>query len=43
MKNRGAQIALGLLIFIVGSLLLYDAFNGRGRPIPWPASKLTPW
>jgi hypothetical protein len=42
-KNRAAEIWIGLLLFMVGALLLYDAFEGRGKKMPWPASALAPW
>jgi hypothetical protein len=42
-KDRGMEIFIGFIFFIIGSLLLYDAFNGRGKPLPWPTNKLAPW
>lgn len=42
-KNRGAEIWIGILLFLVGALLLYDAFDARGRKLPWPASAIAPW
>lgn len=43
MKNRKAEIALGIVLFLVGCLLLYDAFDARGKKLPWPAGGLAPW
>lgn len=43
MKNRKAEIILGLILFLVGALLLYDAFDARGKKMPWPAGVITPW
>lgn len=42
-KSRKAEITIGLLLFVVGMLLLWDAFDGRGKSMPWPASGLMPW
>lgn len=42
-QDRRAEIAIGLFLFLIGALLMYDAFDGRGKPVPWPANKLTPW
>lgn len=42
-KDRRTELFLGFLLFFVGALLLYDAFNGRGKPLPWPTNKLAPW
>ena len=30
-------------MFLVGALLLYDAFDARGKKMPWPAGAVTPW
>jgi hypothetical protein len=43
MKNRKAEIALGFVAFMIGCLLLYDAFDARGKKMPWPAGGLAPW
>ena len=42
-QNRSTELFVGLILFLAGSLLLYDAFNGRGKPLPWPTNKLAPW
>lgn len=43
MKNRTAEIAIGVILFLVGALLVYDAFDGRGKKIPWPFGAVAPW
>lgn len=42
-ENRRAEIMIGALLFLVGVALLWDAFDGRGKKLPWPASGLAPW
>lgn len=42
-KDRKTEILVGLLLFVVGMVLLWDAFDGRGKNMPWPASGLMPW
>jgi len=42
-QDRKVEIVVGLLLFFVGALFLYDAFDGRGKEMPWPASALAPW
>jgi|HubBroStandDraft_5_1064220.scaffolds.fasta_scaffold584749_2 hypothetical protein len=42
-KDRKVEIVIGLLFFLAGSLLLYDAFDGRGKKMPWPGGAITPW
>lgn len=42
-KNRGAEIFLGAALFLIGALLLYDAFDGRGKKMPWPGGAIAPW
>lgn len=43
MQNRRMEIALGLLAFVIGCILIYDAYDARGKRMPWPASGLAPW
>ena len=43
LKNRKHEIILGAILFLVGALLLYDAFDARGKRMPWPAGAVTPW
>jgi hypothetical protein len=42
-RDRKTEIVLGLVLFVVGSFLLWDAFDGRGKNMPWPASTVLPW
>lgn len=42
-RDRNTEILVGLLLFVIGSVFLYDAFNARGKDLPWPASVLAPW
>lgn len=42
-KNRKHEILLGAILFLVGALFLYDAFDARGKKMPWPAGAVTPW
>lgn len=43
MENRRNEILLGLFLALAGCCLLWDAFDGRGKRVPWPASALAPW
>jgi putative Mn2+ efflux pump MntP len=43
MKNRKGEIILGLVLVVVGCLLLWDAFDNRGKKMPWPGGGLAPW
>jgi hypothetical protein len=43
MKNRRNEIILGFVVFLIGCVLLYDAFDARGKKMPWPAGGLAPW
>jgi hypothetical protein len=43
MKNRGLQIFIGLALFVIGSVIVYNAFDARGKYMPWPASSILPW
>lgn len=42
-ESRGKEVAIGMVLALVGLVLLWDAFDGRGKNLPWPASKLAPW
>lgn len=42
-ENRKAEITIGAFLFLIGVALLWDAFDGRGKKLPWPASGLAPW
>ncbi len=41
--SRKTEIVIGCALFIIGSLLLWDAFNGRGRNAPWPFGGILPF
>jgi hypothetical protein len=43
LKSRTAEIWLGIILFLAGALLLYDAFDARGKKIPWPGGAIAPW
>lgn len=42
-QDRKTEIFLGVFLFLAGALLLYDAFDARGRKLPWPAGAIAPW
>jgi len=42
-NNRKVEIILGVILFLVGALLLYDAFDARGKKMPWPSGAIAPW
>jgi hypothetical protein len=42
-NSRSTEILIGAILFLVGALLLYDAFDGRGKKIPWPLGAIAPW
>lgn len=43
LSSRGWEITIGAVLAIVGMILLWDAFDGRNRKMPWPLSGLAPW
>jgi hypothetical protein len=43
MKNRIAEVGLGIALFVIGALLIYDAFDARGKKLPWLANAIAPW
>jgi hypothetical protein len=43
MQNRNKEIVLGLLLFVVGAFLIWDAYDNRGKKMPWPAGAIAPW
>lgn len=43
MQNRALETILGLALVLVGCLLLYDAWDARGKKMPWPMGGLAPW
>jgi hypothetical protein len=42
-QDRKTEIVLGILMFTAGCFLLWDAFDKRGKKMPWPAGGLAPW
>ena len=42
-NNRKTEIILGAVMFLLGALLLWDAFDGRGKKLPWPLGAVAPW
>lgn len=42
-KSQGWEGAIGVIFLVLGCMLLWDAFDNRGRKMPWPASGLAPW
>lgn len=42
-QNRTVEIAVGVTLFLIGALLLYDAFDSRGKKLPWPFGAIAPW
>lgn len=43
LKSRKTEIAIGFVALVIGSVLLWDAFDNRGKPLPWPLSAFMPW
>lgn len=43
MKSRNGEILVGALLFLLGALFLWDAFDGRGKNPPWPLGAIFPW
>lgn len=41
--NRSFELVIGLVFFVVGSFLLWDAFDNRGKQLIWPLSAIFPW
>lgn len=42
-QNRAAEILVGVVLFLIGALLIFDAFDARGKKVPWPAGAVLPW
>jgi hypothetical protein len=42
-KDRKLEIFVGVILFLVGALLVWDAFDGRGKNLPWPLGAIAPW
>ena len=43
LRNRKTEAALGAAMFVAGSLLIRDAYEGRGQPLPWFARPFSWW
>lgn len=42
-KDRKTEIIVGSVLAVIGLLLLWDAFDGRDKKMPWPISGMAPW
>jgi hypothetical protein len=42
-QNRMLEILVGVVLFMAGALLVYDAYDGRGKKLPWPGGAIAPW
>lgn len=37
------ELVIGIILFIAGAMLLWDAWNGRGKDAPWPIGAILPF
>lgn len=42
-ENRKYEAVIGIVITLIGFCLVWDAFDARGKKLPWPASGMAPW
>lgn len=42
-QDRKKEIMIGLVFFIIGSYLLWDAWGHRGKNTPWPLGMAMPF
>jgi hypothetical protein len=42
-QSQGWEAVVGFVLVFIGCALLWDAFDNRGRKLPWPVSGLAPW
>jgi len=42
-KDRTVALVLGAVAFVIGAVLIHDAYDGRGIPTPWPLGAVMPW
>jgi hypothetical protein len=42
-QNRALEILIGVVLFMAGALLVWDAYDGRGKKLPWPGGAIAPW
>jgi hypothetical protein len=38
--HRGTEIFIAIVLALTATYLIYDAFDWRGKKMPWPASGL---
>lgn len=43
MSDQRTEMVIGFFLAIVGLILVWDAFDNRGKKLPWPLSGLLPW
>jgi hypothetical protein len=43
LRSRQAQIGAGIALFVAGSLLIRDAYDGSGYQLPWFARPFSWW
>lgn len=43
LENRGLEIALAISLIVIGSYLVWDAFDNRGKELPWFARWFSFW
>ena len=41
--DRRTEMIIGFVVVIVGGFLLWDAFDNRGKKLPFPLSGLAFW
>jgi hypothetical protein len=42
-QNPKREITIGLILFVLGSFLLWDAWAHRGKNTPWPLGMAMPF
>jgi len=42
-KDRKVEMTIGFILVVIAGLLLWDAFDNRGKKLPWPLSGLAFW
>lgn len=42
-QSRKWEIIIGVAFFLIGACLMYDAFDARGKKVPWPGGAILPW
>lgn len=42
-QSRGVEMTVGFIVAIIGMILIWDAFDGRDKKLPWPLGGLAPW